>query len=115
MKTTPSFERYTILKSSGFSVWHNGVIKRVVASAYRFDEDLIICAAHHEGAVMKKQLELIESSTDFNKKEKGFIDQFENFLTEVEAMAIVFCNEQPFDLSKNDDQDRILHSTSIFN
>jgi len=70
----------------------------VVCAAIRVN-DILLCGARHCDKVMRKQAEAIGIS--MKSAEQGFIDQFGDFLTREDAMAVVKENGQPFNINRN--------------
>ena len=97
----------------------NGITKPsqvVVCAACRFN-GVILCGARHFDNVMLSQIDHMVEGTKPSKPdehwEQGFIDQFGDFLTREEAMAIVKENGQPFNIERNRG-DTVLFSEGLY-
>lgn len=80
----------------------NGIDKPkqiVVCAANKFPSGLILCGARHWDKLMRKQADY--AGVKGGSEEQGFIDQFGEFLTREEAMAIVKDNGQRFFIARN--------------
>jgi len=64
----------------------------VVCAANRLASGLIVCGARHHDAVMNAQIKA--SGENHLGETQGFIDQFGNFLTRLEAREIAERNGQ---------------------
>ena len=97
----------------------NNIVKPqqiVVCAACRYNT-LILCGARHWDKVMNKQLDTIRrDAPDIHgyKFDQGFIDQFGQFLTRVEAMQVVKDNGQPFNKKRNGGSDIELYSEGLY-
>ena len=80
----------------------NGIIKpqQIVVCAANRIGDIILCGARHWDGVMHKQADAMNLD-DTKKVEQGFIDQFGDFLTRKDALALVKQNGQPFNQERN--------------
>jgi hypothetical protein len=76
-------------------------------------ESTIITGARHMDSIMQNQLRNMPIA---HKKisEQGFIDQWGNFLTREEAMAIVIKNNQKFDIERNGHNNKKLFSEGLY-
>ncbi len=101
----------------------NGIEKPqqiVVCAACRHPErQIMLCSARHWDGVMRDQFRAMalcgpDAKPNSSKWEKGFIDQFGDFLTREEAMEIVKANGQPFDIERNGGSDRTLYSEGLY-
>jgi NADPH-dependent curcumin reductase CurA len=114
------FEMKQQVKLEGLSIYQEtsvgGVLKQIVAAAIKYPGDIIVCGSRHYSSAMKSQINPLKVSGAIKLSEgvEGFIDQFDNFYTRQEAMAIVFCNGQPFDYGRNGDQNRELYSEGVW-
>lgn len=88
----------------------NGIVKPqsvVVCAANRHSSGLIICGARHWDMLMHAQAEA-SGLMGWHDCEQGFINQFGEFLTREEALAVVKESGQPFE------QDRNVSKTKLF-
>lgn len=74
----------------------------VVCAACKYGM-IIVCGARHFDTIMRGQLEAMgmHKASVCTKMEQGFINQYGEFLTRTEALALVKKNGQPFDLNRN--------------
>lgn len=89
---------------------HEPVARTIVCAANRIG-DVILCGARHWDKVMQKQANAMGLTG--GGEEQGFIDQWGNFLSRVEAMEIVKANKQSFDIDRNRG-DSVLYSEGLY-
>ena len=82
--------------------WSDNGIKKpqqiVVCAANKFG-DVILCGARHWDKIMHKQADMMDLKTVHH--EQGFINQFGEFLTRIEALEVVKNSGQAFDVERN--------------
>jgi len=86
--------------------------QQVVVCAACRRGDLIIAGARHFDKVMRSQLNHI-SVKPHGEWEEGFIDQFGDFLTRVEAMKVALAAGQKIDFKRNGDKEK-LYSEGLY-
>lgn len=95
--------------------WEKSGIKKpqqiIVCAANKFD-NVILCGARHWDKVMRAQADAM--GIRGGREEQGFIDQFGDFLTREEAMAIVKMNGQSFNIKRNGGSDNELFSEGLY-
>ena len=83
----------------------NGIEKpqQVVVAAACCYKKIILVGARHWDKVMRFQYDCMQScfKVPHSQFEEGFIDQFGEFLTREQALAIVKANGQRFDAERN--------------
>ena len=79
----------------------NGLVKpqEVIVCAANYKDGIIFCGARHCDKVMRYQA--AAANTTLRNCRQGFINQFGEFRTREEALAIVLYNKQPFDAKRN--------------
>lgn len=85
----------------------NGIEKPqqyIVCAANRCN-GVILCGARHWDSVMRCQYNAMPNTVELKPNgamwEQGFIDQFGDFVTRGDALAIVLSNEQTFNAERN--------------
>ena len=84
----------------------------IVCAACKINE-IIFCSARHFDTIMRAQIKAAGYLPRAHV-EQGFIDQFGEFLSREDAMAIVKINEQKFDIICNGGSDVYLYSEGLY-
>ena len=84
---------------------------KIVCAACKLD-DLIVCGARHYDKMMNIQIEAC-GRTGWPKAEQGFIDQFGNFYSRVEAYNIIERNKLQV-IDKNNGSKVELYSEGLY-
>ena len=110
MKHNITFDNLTLCQDE----FGKKVLKRIVAAAIKFPDDFIICSPRLRDSVMVNNIARLGLSDQVLQAKLGYIDQFGNFYSPVEAMAIVWCNGQSFDVKLNDNQTSVLYDRALW-
>lgn len=86
----------------------------IVCAANMYDNGLILCGARHWDDIMCTQADYIDKEYKKGIPEQGFINQFGEFRTRIEAMEIVKQNGQPFNKERNGGSDKELYSEGMY-
>lgn len=84
--------------------------RRIIAACCLFGETKLVGARHFSPA-MHSQLEQMNMGV---AHEQGFIDQFDEYWSREDAMALVKYNGQPFDIERNGGSDKLLFSEGVW-
>lgn len=90
--------------------------KCVIVCAACKHGDIILVAPRHWDTVMHSQYDILcqtDSNVNYKKFDQGFLDQFGEYHTRHEAMAIVLKNGQSVDMKRNGSKDE-LYSEGLY-
>lgn len=98
--------------------WEDNNIEKpqeiIVCAANLYKSGLILCGARHWDKIMISQADCIDKEHRMGIPEQGFINQFGEFKTRIEAMEIVKQNGQPFNKERNGGSGKELYSEGLY-